>query len=491
MRAPLPAPTLAELSTALEEGRHSAAGLKQAALDRIAALDGELNAVIRTTPERAAAAAAASDARRERGERLGPLDGVPVLVKGLIGMAGVETDGASKILAGYRPPYDATAVARLEAAGAVIVGQTNLDELGMGSATVFSAHGACANPWDPERTPGGSSGGSAAAVAAGYAPLALGTDTGGSIRQPAALCGVAGLKPSYGRVSRRGLFAFASSLDQIGPMAPRVADLVPLFRSIAGGDPLDATCRELPVPEAADCAPSELAGLTIGLPAAARGEGVDSEVIARLDAAVAFFEGTGARVREVELPHAELGVACYYVLAPAEASSNLSRYDGVRFGRRAQGVTSLGELYARSRSEGFGPEVQRRILLGTFVLSSGYYEAYYGTAQRVRGLIARDFEAAFAQVDLILTPTSPTPAWRRDEKQDDPLAMYLADVFTIPASLAGLPALSLPAGFTAAGLPVGLQLVAPAFQEARLLSVGSAFEDAHDFAGLAPVGEEA
>lgn len=481
-------PTLAEVAASLAAGDLSAAEICEAALSRISATDDALNAVIRSTAERGRAAAAASDARRAAGEALGALEGIPVLVKGLIGMKGVECDAGSKVLAGYRPPYDATAVARLEAAGAVIVGQTNLDEFGMGSATVFSTHGATSNPWDLERTPGGSSGGSAAAVAAGYAPLALGTDTGGSIRQPAALCGVAGLKPTYGRVSRRGLFAFASSLDQIGPLAPRVEDLVPVFCSLAGHDAGDSTSLDRPVPDAAACGPVELSGLKIGLPGAAFLEGIDLEVKFLFDAAVAFFEAAGASIVPIDLSHAELGVACYYVLAPAEASSNLSRYDGVRFGRRAEGAGNLDELYRRTRTEGFGPEVQRRILLGTYVLSAGYYDAYYRTAQKVRRLITTEFAAAFSKVDLVMTPTSPTPAWKKDERQDDPLSMYLADVFTVPASLAGLPALSVPAGFTAGGLPVGLQLIAPAFEEARLLGAGIAFERAHDFAGLAPGG---
>jgi len=482
--------SLSELATALQSGEQSALALVEKSLSSIRGGDAAINAVIRLTEDRARASAQASDQRRREGRSLGPLDGVPIAVKGLIALKEIETDAGSAILRGFRPLSDATAVQRLEAAGAVVVAQTNLDEFGMGSATRTSIHGASSNPWDPTRTPGGSSGGSAAAVAAGFVPLALGTDTGGSIRQPASLCGIAGLKPTYGRVSRRGLFAFASSLDQIGPMAARVEDLVPAFLAMAGHDAGDASSAPVPLPTQASCEAASFAGLRIGVPSSLVSEGLSQETRECFEASLAYFQSEGATLTEIALPHASLGVACYYVLAPAEASSNLSRYDGVRFGARSDCSESLSAMIQASRSEGFGAEVKRRILLGTFVLSTGYYDAYYGRAQRVRECIRRDFAEAFLACDLIVTPTSPTPAWRKDEMQEDPLAMYLADIFTVPASLAGLPAISLPAGFSGEGLPIGLQMIAPTYEEARLLSLGTRFERDHDFVRLAPASSQ-
>jgi aspartyl-tRNA(Asn)/glutamyl-tRNA(Gln) amidotransferase subunit A len=413
----------------------------------------------------------------------GALAGVPLAVKDLFCTAGVPSQSGSRILEGYLPPYTATAVRRMTDAGASLLAKTNQDEFAMGSSNENSAYGPVRNPWRRSRVPGGSSGGSAAAVAAGLAPWALGTDTGGSIRQPAALCGIVGLKPTYGAVSRYGMIAFASSLDQAGPLTRDVRDAALALAQMVGRDPCDATSLELPgaieLPSA-----ERLDGVRVGVPAelTSTGAGVEAGVQAAFQAALARAEGLGAELQEVRLPHAPHALSAYYVLAPAEASSNLARYDGVRYGTRAEGADELLEMYTRTRHDGFGAEVKRRIMLGTYALSSGYYDAYYGRAQRVRTKIAEDFAAAFAEVDLILTPTAPTVAFELGEKTDDPLAMYLNDFCTVPMSLAGIPAISIPCGLSD-GLPVGLQIAGPAFSENRLLDAAHALELAFAFDG--------
>ena len=426
------------------------------------------------------------------GARDAPLGGVPLAVKDLFCVEGVESTAGSRILAGYRPPYTATAVERLAAAGAPMLGKTNMDEFAMGSSNENSAYGEVTNPWDAGRVPGGSSGGSAAAVASGTAPWAIGTDTGGSIRQPAALCGVVGLKPTYGAVSRYGMIAFASSFDQAGPITRDVTDAALLFRHMVGRDPCDSTSlahpEEIALPDA-----ERLDGLRFGVPPqlAAESEGIEPGVLEVLNATLARVEELGGAVQEVSLPHAEHGLAAYYVLAPAEASANLARYDGVRYGLRA-GVADDGglvSLYEETRAEGFGAEVKRRIMLGTYALSAGYYEAYYGRAQRVRTKIADDFARAFERVDVVIAPTSPTVAFRLGERTDDPLSMYMSDYCTVPMSLAGIPAISIPGGL-ADGLPVGIQLAVPAFQENRLLAAARALERAIGFRGVPRAAEE-
>jgi aspartyl-tRNA(Asn)/glutamyl-tRNA(Gln) amidotransferase subunit A len=409
----------------------------------------------------------------------GPLGGVPLAVKDLFCTEGVPSQAGSRILEGYEPPYTATVVSRLSAAGATLLAKTNQDEFAMGSSNENSAFGAVRNPWDRERVPGGSSGGSAAAVAAGLAPWAIGTDTGGSIRQPAALCGIVGMKPTYGAVSRYGMIAFASSLDQAGPLTRDVADAALLLRHMVGQDPCDATSLafpgeiELPTAERLD-------GVRLGVPDELTGVGIEAGVLTAFRASLELAEGLGADIQAVSLPHAPHALAAYYVLAPAEASSNLARFDGVRYGFRAPDAEDLLEMYTRTRHDGFGAEVKRRIMLGTYALSSGYYDAYYGRAQRVRTKIAEDFAAAFQNVDLIVTPTSPTVAFRLGEKTQDPLAMYLSDYCTVPMPLAGIPAISIPCGLSD-GLPVGLQLAGPAFSENRLLEAAFALEQALEF----------
>jgi aspartyl-tRNA(Asn)/glutamyl-tRNA(Gln) amidotransferase subunit A len=473
-----PFATAGELLGALAAGEVTSVALTEAALARAKA-EADLGAWLLLAEERALAQAAAQDARRAAGEPLGALAGVPVGVKDMIVTRGIPTTAASKMLAGWVPPYDATVVERLHAAGAVIVGKLNQDEFAMGSSNERSAFGAVKNPWDPTRVPGGSSGGSAAAVAAGHVPLALGTDTGGSIRQPASLCGVVGLKPTYGRVSRYGAIAFASSLDQIGPFGRSVADVARLLGVLAGADPRDGTALTSPVPDYLGALGGDLAGLRVGVPAEYFVAGMAPDVEAAVRAALAQLEALGATLVPVSLPHTSYAVATYYILATAEASSNLSRYDGVRFGHRtAERVSDIADLYAKSRAEGFGDEVKRRIILGTYALSSGYYDAYYLKAQKVRTLLRRDFEAAFAGCDVLATPVSPVTAFGLGERVDDPLQMYLMDIFTIPSSLAGNTSLSVPCGFDGAGLPIGLQLIGPPLAEARILRVGHAYEQA-------------
>jgi len=457
----------------LDAGRVSSAELVEQSLARAEAA-ASLGAFVHLQPERARAEAREADARRSRSEIRSPLDGIPVAIKDLMVQQGEPCTCASRILEGFVAPYQGTAVAKLQAAGAVIIGRTNMDEFAMGSSTEHSVYGVARNPWDPARTPGGSSGGSAAAVAAGIVPIAFGSDTGGSVRQPASHCGVVGMKPSYGRVSRYGLVAFASSLDQIGPFARTASDCALALAAIAGHDPADSTSLLETVPEYAGALRGDVSGLVIGLPREYFAEGADPEVLARVREAIAELERAGAKTREVSLPHASYAIAAYYLIATAEASSNLARYDGVRFGRRAQ-AHALDEMYRRTRSEGFGAEVKRRILLGTYVLSAGYYDAYYRKAMQVRTLLRRDFDEAFRGCDLIATPTAPEVAFRIGEKTADPLKMYLSDIYTVSANLAGIPGLSLPCGFVE-GLPVGLQLLGRALDEATLLRVADAYQ---------------
>ncbi len=468
--------SLVALRAALARGEVSSQEATEASLARIAAREPRLGAFLRVDAEGARAAARAADARRAAGQSLGALDGVPLALKDNLLTAGLETTAGSKMLEGFVPPRDATVTARLRAAGAVLVGKTNLDEFAMGSSTEASAFQVTRNPYAEDRTPGGSSGGSAACVAAREVFGSLGTDTGGSIRQPAALCNVVGLKPTWGRVSRCGVVAYASSLDQVGPLARTVGDAAALLQVIAGRDPLDATSADVPVPDYAAALEDGVKGLRVGLPREYLVEGLEPEVAAAIHEAARTLEAAGATLTEVSLPHTRYALAAYYVIAPAEASSNLSRYDGVRFGHRAPGVTQLRELYEQSRAEGFGPEVKRRIMLGTFALSAGYHDAYYVKAQQVRTLIRGDFDAAFGQCDVLLSAASPSCAWKLGEKLDDPLAMYLMDVLTLPCNLAGLPGLSVPVARSSAGLPIGAQLLGRPFDEATLLRAARALE---------------
>jgi aspartyl-tRNA(Asn)/glutamyl-tRNA(Gln) amidotransferase subunit A len=474
-----PLGTLSELRAELDAGRVSARALAEAALARAQAVS-DLRAFVSLRADAALREADQADARLRSGGPRSSLDGIPIALKDNIAQAGEPNGCASRMLAGYVSPYDATVTARLREAGAIVIGRTNMDEFAMGSSTENSAHGPTRNPWDRARTPGGSSGGSAAAVAAGIVPLALGSDTGGSIRQPAALCGVVGVKPTYGRVSRQGLVAFASSLDQIGTFTRSAADAAAALEILAGHDPRDSTSLPEPAPALRAALGGSLSGLVVGLPREYFVEqGVEPGVLAAVREAVAELERLGAKAREVSLPHARHAIATYYLVANAEASSNLARFDGVRYGHRAR-AGDLGEMYRRSRSEGFGPEVKRRILLGTYVLSAGYYDAYYRRALQVRTLLRRDFEAAFGACDLIATPTAPETAFRIGEKSGDPLRMYLSDVYTVSANLAGLPALSTPCGFSS-GLPVGLQLLGPALGEAALLAAADAYQRRTDW----------
>jgi aspartyl-tRNA(Asn)/glutamyl-tRNA(Gln) amidotransferase subunit A len=472
--------TVAGALAALRQGEVGASALAERALAR-AAEHAALNALVTSSPERAFAAASAAAGST------GALAGIPFVHKDLFCTAGLRTTCASKILDGFVPPYDATVAERLDRAGAVLVGKANMDEFAMGSSNENSAFGPARNPWDVARVPGGSSGGSAALVAAGVVPFATGSDTGGSVRQPAALCGITGLKPTYGRVSRHGMIAYASSLDQAGVLAHTAEDCAHVLAAIAGADPRDATCSARPVDDYVGALGAGVAGLRIGVVAQFFGDGIDPAVAASAREALAALEAAGAVLVDVSLPTLPLSIPAYYVLAPAEASSNLARYDGVRYGHRAEPVADLAELYARSRAEGFGTEVKRRILAGTYVLSAGYYDAYYRRAQRVRRLIADDFARAFESVDLLAGPTTPGTAFRLGEKTDDPLAMYAADVNTVAVNLAGLPAVSLPAPHVG-GLPTGLQLIGPAFGEARLLATGHALQQRTDWHAVLPGG---
>jgi aspartyl-tRNA(Asn)/glutamyl-tRNA(Gln) amidotransferase subunit A len=470
-----------EIRDAVVSRRVSAVEVCTSALERIAAAEPALHAFQSVTAERALDRAEAIDRRSDLAAL--PLAGVPIALKDNICARGMTTTACSRILDGYVPPYDAAVVERLEAAGAVIVGKTNCDEFAMGSSTENSAYGPTRNPWATDRTPGGSSGGSAAAVAARMVPLSLGSDTGGSIRQPAGLCGVVGFKPSYGRVSRYGLLAFASSLDQIGPFATSVADAALAFGVISGHDPRDST--SVPPPADAPAQFDDLHGLRIGVPRALLREGVDDAVLAAFDGALDTMRDNGATIVDVALPHTAHAIPVYYIVATAEASSNLARYDGVRYGMRVEGAT-LAEMYERTRGTGFGREVKRRIVLGTYVLSSGYYDAYYLKAQQVRTLVSRDFQVAFEGADVIALPTSPTAAFRLGERTEDPLRMYLADVFTVSANLAGLPAISVPCGFTPDRLPVGLQFIGRSMQDEVVLGAAAAYERATSWTNERP-----
>lgn len=472
--------SVAEAGQRLRAKDLSSAELLQACLERVG--KSELGTFLFVDEPGARAAAEVSDQRRQKGESLGPLDGIPIGLKDLLVTEGLPTTAASKILKGWRPPYDGAMSRRLKAAGAVIVGKTNMDEFAMGSSSEHSAFEVCRNPWDLTRVPGGSSGGSAAAVAAGQVLASLGTDTGGSIRQPASFCGVYGLKPTYGRVSRSGVIAFASSLDQVGPLGRSARDIGLLMNVISGFDPEDSTSAPEPVPDFSADLDQGVQDLRIGLPAQYFGGddgSVDSDVETTVRSAIGKLEAQGAQTLELELPHSSHALSTYYLLCTAEASSNLARYDGVRYGHRAD-ERELRRMYAKSRFEGFGEEVRRRIILGTFVLSAGYREAYYERAQRVRTLIRQDFAKAFDSVDLLASPVAPTPAFPLGEKLANPLAMYQADILTLAVNLAGVPAISVPAGFSKDGLPVGLQLIAPWFQEERLLHAAAALEQASD-----------
>jgi len=452
----------------------SAVAAVEESLARITSLEPKLSAFNTVMAERALERARALDA----GPPTGPLHGVPVAIKDNMCTAGVPTTASSKILAGFVPPYDATVVSRLEKAGAIIVGKTNLDEFAMGSSTENSALGASKNPWDLTRTPGGSSGGSAVAVAARVVPISLGSDTGGSIRQPAGLCGIVGLKPTYGRVSRYGLLAFASSLDQIGPFTQTVEDAADVLQVIAGFDAHDSTSSSEAVPDLRAALTGDITGLRVGVPRAFLGQGVDASVLEAFESSLQVLAARGASIVDIELPHAGYGIPIYYLICTAEASSNLARYDGVRYGYRTplQKDDTLQRMYERTRDEGFGAEVKRRIMLGTYVLSAGYYDAYYLKAQQVRTLVRRDYDRAFERVDVVATPTTPTPAFKLGEKTSDPVQMYLNDIFTVSANLTGLPALSIPCGFAEGRLPIGLQLTGRAFDEATLLRAGDAFQ---------------
>jgi aspartyl-tRNA(Asn)/glutamyl-tRNA(Gln) amidotransferase subunit A len=473
----------ARIADAVRKGEATAEAVARAHYERVEKREPIVKAFLALTKDAALERARGVDEKRRKGGTLGALAGVPVALKDNIQLEGVETTCASKILKGHVAAYDATVTGRLKAADAVFVGKTNLDEFAMGSSTENSAFQKTTNPWDAACVPGGSSGGSAAAVAARMAALSLGSDTGGSIRQPAAFCGVVGLKPTYGLVSRYGLVAFASSLDQIGPFARTVEDAALALSVIGGHDPMDSTSAEKDPPAAVPI-PKDLKGLRVGLPREYFIDGLDREVEASVRAAVEVLKSLGATVKDVSLPHTKYAIATYYIIAPSEASANLARFDGVRYGYVDRSAASLEEAYELTRGGGFGPEVKRRIMLGTYALSSGYYDAYYSKAQRVRTLMADDFKKAFSEVDVIACPTTPTPPFRFGEKADDPIAMYLSDVFTIPSNLAGNASLSIPCGLSKKGLPLGLQLIADAFQEARLLSVARAFETARPFPAL-------
>jgi aspartyl-tRNA(Asn)/glutamyl-tRNA(Gln) amidotransferase subunit A len=471
--------TAHHLGDLLRRGEITSREITRSVFDRIGKVEGRIHAYITLLPDLALKQAEDADARIRKGEA-GPLTGIPVALKDLICTAGIRTTCGSHILDNFVPTYDATVTGRLKQAGAVFVGKANMDEFAMGSSTENSYFGPTRNPWDRERIPGGSSGGSAAAVAAGECILSLGSDTGGSIRQPAACCGVVGFKPTYGRVSRYGLVAFASSLDQIGPFAKDIRDAALMLNVISGHEPRDSTSVDLPVPDYTRSLVNDVRGLVLGVPREAFGEGIDSEVEATVREAIRTLEGLGAKIVDVSLPHSEYAVAVYYIIAPAEASSNLARYDGVKYGFRVKGAQDLLEMYKETRSQGFGAEVKRRIMLGTYALSAGYYDAYYRKASQVRTLIGEDFAKAFARCDALVLPTAPTPAFKLGEKVDDPLQMYLSDIYTIPCNLAGLPGLSLPCGFAQSGLPIGLQILGNHFQEEKILRVAYAYEQNTD-----------
>jgi aspartyl-tRNA(Asn)/glutamyl-tRNA(Gln) amidotransferase subunit A len=470
--------SLANLRASISAGTMKAADLAAGYYDRIAEINPHLNIYLSLSKERALEQAARVDAAAAKGDPLGPLAGIPVGIKDVLVLRGSPATAGSKILKGYQPPYDATVVGRLESAGAVLLGKLNCDEFAMGSSNENSAYGPVRNPVDPERVPGGSSGGSAAAVAANLAVATLGSDTGGSVRQPASFCGVVGVMPTWGRVSRYGLIAFASSLDRVGPFAENVRDAATVLTVIAGHDPCDATSSRAPVPDYAAESDKPSAGLRIGVPAEYFGEGLDPEVRAAIEQGIDDLKAAGCVVKSIQLPHTRYAIPTYYLVATAEASANLARFDGVRYGYRSPASDTLSAMYRHSRDEGFGPEVKRRILLGTYALSAGYYDAYYLKAQQVRRLLADEFLRAFAEVDAIVTPTSPVPPFKLGEKTGDPLAMYLADIYTVTASLAGICGVTVPCGTTKAGLPVGMQVLATHFNESTALRVARAVERA-------------
>ena len=474
--------TITQLAAMLAAGETTSVAITQAVIDRTAAVETRVKAFLSSEPEDALSQAKASDERRAAGKSLGPLEGIPIGIKDTLAVKDQPLRCASKMLENYISPFDATCITKLREAGAVIWGRLNMDEFAMGSSTENSAYQTTSNPWNLETIPGGSSGGSAAAMAAGQAIATLGTDTGGSIRQPAALCGVVGMKPTYGLISRYGLVAFASSLDQVGPFARTVEDAALLMEAMLGKDPLDSTSIAPQGETNYAAALKENKGpWKLGVPREFFGEGIDPEVKANILKAIDWYKDQGCEVVDISLPHSELAVPVYYIVATAEASSNLARFDGVRYGHRSDEAKDAMSLFTKSRGEGFGDEVKRRIILGTYVLSSGYYDAYYLRAQKVRRRILGDFEKAFDQVDAILTPTSPTPAFKRGERADNPLAMYLSDVYTISVNLAGLPAISIPSGFTESGLPIGLQVIGKAFGEADMFAIANAFEQGHDY----------
>ena len=468
--------TIDEVRSSIRDRQTTATALAESFYSKIEATDAAIGAYLTLSRDLAMQKAAQIDALVERGDDLPALAGVPVGIKDVMVTRGVRTTAGSKILENFVPPYDCTAVARLEQAGAVVLGKMNCDEFAMGSSNENSAYKPVHNPRDLSRVPGGSSGGSAAAVAAGMAVATLGSDTGGSIRQPASFCGVVGLMPTYGRVSRYGLIAFASSLDHIGPLSNTVKDAAIMLRTIAGRDPMDSTSADVPVPDYVAELDKPVRGLRLGVPKEYFGEGLDAEVRASVEAAIQKLAKLGCEVVPISLPHTEYAIPTYYIIATAEASSNLARYDGVRYGHRAKAVRSLSDMYERTRDEGFGAEVKRRIMLGTYALSAGYYDAYYLKAQRVRTLLARDFEEAFKKVDAMVTPTSPTAAFKLGEKTDDPLKMYLADVYTVTADLVGIPGISVPCGETRGKLPIGLQILGRHFDEATILRLAHAYE---------------
>jgi aspartyl-tRNA(Asn)/glutamyl-tRNA(Gln) amidotransferase subunit A len=470
--------TVSSTVAAVQERQITATALAEKFYEKIGAENAKTNAYLTLAKDRALAQADRIDRIADKGDPLPALGGVPIAIKDVMSTQGVRTTAGSKILENYIPAYDCTAVERLERAGAVILGKTNCDEFAMGSSNENSAYGPVRNPRDPQRVPGGSSGGSAACVAAGTAVAALGSDTGGSIRQPAAFCGVVGLMPTYGRVSRYGLIAFASSLDHIGPLTKSVKDAAILLQQIAGRDPLDSTTADVEVPDFVSEIEKPVTGLKIGIPKEYFGEGLDPEVRKAVENGIQLLVKAGCEAVPVSLPHTAYAIPTYYVVATAEASSNLARYDGVRYGYRSAGVRTLSEMYRQSRDEGFGPEVKRRIMLGTYALSAGYYDAYYLKAQKVRTLLARDFQQVFEKVDAVVTPTTPTPAFKLGEKTDDPLAMYLADIYTVTADLTGIPGISVPCGKSASGLPIGMQILGKHFDESMILRLGHALEHA-------------
>lgn len=468
--------TVASTITSIAEKQFTATRLVEEFYRKIKAEDGDTHAYLALSEERAFGQAKRIDDLAGRGDPLPPLAGVPVAIKDVMVTRGVRSTAGSKVLENFIPPYDCTAVARLEAAGAIVLGKTNCDEFAMGSSNENSAYGPVRNPRDKTRVPGGSSGGSAAAVAAGTAVASLGSDTGGSIRQPASFCGVVGLMPTYGRVSRYGLIAFASSLDHIGPFTKTVKDAAILLNTIAGRDPMDSTSADVPVPDYTQEIGKPVRGMKLGIPKEYFSEGLDAEVRASVEGAIQLLQEAGAQSVPISLPHSSYAIPTYYVIATAEASANLARYDGVRYGYRSPNVRTLSDMYRKTRDEGFGPEVKRRIMLGTYALSSGYYDAYYLKAQKVRTLLARDFQDAFTKVDAILTPTAPTAAFKLGEKSDDPLSMYLADIYTVTADLAGIPGISVPCGHTKAGLPIGLQILGKHFDEGTILRIAHVVE---------------